>query len=174
MPARLDEFLRDRALLPEPAPRLRPRERLLELADGRAELDLPSPATEAWLDHHRQLGDSCGKGRREESRLRVRQPGEPENAGGQQLVVCDDERSRRIEQLDAFCCEVLQLAGAAYDAVELLADVQPRERDVPGAEHRERAVRLHDIRVKAAPAGRRDEGEVRGAAPVSDDGELHA
>jgi hypothetical protein len=87
--------------------------------------DLPSPAAETWLDHDRQLGDGGRERRRDESRMRVRQPGEQEDPGGQQLVVRRHHCSRRIEHLDSFRCEPLQVAGAALDAVEALEDVQP-------------------------------------------------
>ena len=107
--------------------------------------------------------------------MRVRQPGEPKRPGGQQLVVGDDECSGRIPHVDAAGREPLQLAGAALDAVEALAHVEPGERDVPRLEERQRRVRLEQLgssRPQDARCG--DERFVRRAAPVGDDGELHA
>ncbi len=76
--------------------------------------------------------------------MRVRQAGEPERPCGQQLVVRDDEGAGRIPHVHAAGREPLQLAGAALDAVELLAHVEPGERDVSRLEQRKRPVRLDD------------------------------
>ena len=54
-----------------------------------------------------------------------------------------------------------------------LAHVESRERDVPGLEERQRAVRLEDLRVDTQGARRGDERIVRRTTPVGDDGELH-
>ena len=105
--------------------------------------------------------------------VRVRQSGEPQRARGQQLVVGDDEGGRRVPHVDAAGCEPLELAGAAFDAVELLAHVEARERDVSRLEERQRALRVEELRVVPTPAGGCDERVVRRAAPVGDDGELH-
>ena len=87
--------------------------------------------------------------------MRMRQPGEPENPGGQQLVVSRYECSRRIEHVDAFGCEPLQLAGAALDAVELVPDVEPGERHIAGLEDRERALRLEHFGLESRTSVRR-------------------
>src|SRR5262245_15700462 len=107
-------------------------------------------------------------------RTRVRQPGEPERACGQQLVVGDDERSGRVPDVDAAGREPLELAGAAFDAVELLANVEPRESYVSRLEEPKRPARLDELGVVTQRARCGDERLVRRAAPMSDDGELHA
>ena len=106
--------------------------------------------------------------------MRMRQAGEPERACGQQLVVSDDEAAGRIPHVHAAGHEPLQLAGAAFDAVEPLAHVEPRERDVSRFERRQRHMRLEELRVETQGARRGDERLVRRATPMGDDGELHA
>ncbi len=106
--------------------------------------------------------------------MRVRQAGEPERARGQQLVVGDDEGCRWVPHVNAAGREQLELAGAAFDAVEPLAHVEPREREVSRLEKRERPVWVEQLRLDTPRAGGGDERVVRRAAPVSDDGELHA
>ena len=133
---RLDELLRERAVLAEPALPLQPDERRVELLGSRAELDVASPAAEPRLQHERQLGDGGRKRRADVRRVRVRQAGEPERACGQQLVVRDDEGAGRVAYVHAACREPLELAGAALDAVEPLAHVEPGERNVSRLEER--------------------------------------
>ena len=83
------------------------------------------------------------------------------------------ECSRRVEHLDAFGCERLQLAGAALDAVELLPDVEPGERQIAGLENRKRTLRFEQRSITSARAGGCDERFVGRAPPVGDDGKLH-
>jgi hypothetical protein len=106
--------------------------------------------------------------------VRVRQAGEPQRACGQQLVVGDDEGSGRISHVHAAGREPLELAGAALDAVEPLPHVEPRQRDVPRLEGRQRRVRVEQLGVETPGARRGDERLVRRDAPMGDDGELHA
>lgn len=121
-------------MLAKPRLPLEPNERRVELVRRRAQLDVPSPAAEARLEDERQLGHIRGLRRADERRVRVRQSGEPERACGQQLVVGHDERGWRVPHVYAAARESLQLAGAAFDAVESLAHVKPGdERDVPGS-----------------------------------------
>ena len=104
----------------------------------------------------------------------MRQAGEPKRAGGQQLVVGDDESSGRISHVHAAGREPLELAGAALDAVEALPHVEPGQRDVPRLEGRQRRVRVEQLGLQPPGARRGDERLVRRAAPMGDDGELHA
>ena len=106
--------------------------------------------------------------------MRVRQSGEPKRPGGQQLVVGDDQGSGRIPYVHAAGREPLELAGAALDAVDALAHVESGERDVPRLEGRQRRVRVEQLGVETPGARCGDERLVRRAAPVGDDGELHA
>ena len=105
--------------------------------------------------------------------MRVRQSGEPERANGQQLVVGDGEGSGKVPYVHAAGREPLELTGAALDAVELLAHVQARERDVPRLEKRQGPLRIEELRVETPLAGGGDERLVRRAAPMGYDGELH-
>ena len=104
----------------------------------------------------------------------MRQAGVPERARGQQLVMGHDESGWRVPHIDAAGREPLQLAGAVLDAVEPLAHVEPGERDVPRLEGRQRSVRVEQLRVETPRARCCDERVIRRAAPVGDDGELHA
>jgi hypothetical protein len=106
--------------------------------------------------------------------VRVRQSGVPERPRGQQLVVRHDESGWRVPHVDAAGHEPLQLAGAALDAVELLAHIEPGERDVSRLEGRQRSVRVEQLGVQTPGARSCDKGVIRRAAPVGDDGELHA
>ena len=71
----------------------------------------------------------------------MRQPGEPERACGQQLVVRRGERARRIEHHDPAGREPLELELPALDSVEPLAHVEPAERDVARLEDAQRLAR---------------------------------
>ena len=161
-------------MLAEPRPPLQPDERRVELLGRRAPLDVAPPAAEPRLEHDRELGDGRGQRGTDERGVRVRQAGEPERARGQQLVVGDDEGCRWVPYVHAAGREPLELAGAAFDAVELLANVEARERDVSRLEERERPVWIDELRLETPRPGCRDERVVRRAVPVSYDGELHA
>ena len=50
----------------------------------------------------------------------------------------------------------------------------PRESDVTRFEERQRPVRIDELGVETPALGSRDERVVRRAAPMGDDGELHA
>src|SRR5262249_58157290 len=102
-------------------------------------------------------------------RARVRQPGEPERACGQQLVVGDDERAGRVPDVHAAGRKPLELAGAAFDAVELLANVEPRESYVSGLEKPKRPARLDELGVVTQRARCGAERLVRRAAPIGAD-----
>jgi hypothetical protein len=106
--------------------------------------------------------------------VRVRQAGEPERARGQQLVVDDDEGSGRVPDVHAAGREPLELAGAAFDAVETLANVEPREREISWLEQHECPSRGDELRLETPGSRCRNERIVRRAASVGDDGELHA
>jgi hypothetical protein len=104
----------------------------------------------------------------------MRQAGEPERARSQQLVVGHHEGGRRISDVHAAGCKPLELAGAALDAVEPFAYVEPGQRDVPRLEGRQRSVRVDQLGLETPVTRRGDERIVRRAAPMGDDGELHA
>jgi hypothetical protein len=104
----------------------------------------------------------------------VRQSGAPERPCGQQFVVGHDESGWRVPHVYAADHEPLQLAGAALDAVEPFAHVESGERDVPRPEGRQRSVRVDQLGIETAGARCGDERVIRRAAPVGDDGELHA
>jgi len=55
-----------------------------------------------------------------------------QDARREQLVVGGDECGRRIEQHDPGRHELPELLRSALHAVELLADVEPSQRDVSG------------------------------------------
>jgi len=69
------------------------------------------------------------------------QAGAPEGACGEQLVVCGDERGRRVEHVDARRCESLELLRPGLDSVEPCSHVEPPERDVARLEIAERVAR---------------------------------
>jgi hypothetical protein len=94
-------------------------------------------------------------------------------ARGEQLVVCGDERGRRVEHVDARCRESLELLRARLDPVELFAHVEPPQRDVTRLEDAERVARgQHGCRQTERGCGA-GERNVRLALTVSDDDELH-
>ena len=80
----------------------------------------------------------------------------------------------RVPHVNAAGREPLELAGAAFDAVELLAHVEPGERNVSRLEERQRPTRLERAPRRDPRRGCGDERVIRRAAPVGDDGELHA
>src|SRR5262249_23571216 len=129
---------------------------------------------EPRLEHHGKLGDSRRERRAEEGAVRVRQAGEPKRARGQQLVVGHHEGGGWISYVDAAGREPLQLTGAALDAVEPLAYVEPGQRDGPRFEGRQRSVRVDELGLETPRARGGDKRLVRRAAPMGDDGELHA
>ena len=87
----------------------------------------------------------------------------------------NDERAGRVPHVHAAGREPLELAGAAFDAVEPLADVEPAERDISGLEEPERVARDEDLRSRdPRHAAAATSAIVRLAAPMGDDGELHA
>lgn len=106
-------------------------------------------------------------------RVRVRQAGEPERPCSQQLVVRDDEGAGRVPDVYAAGREPLQLAGAALDAVELLAHVEPGEGNVSRLEERKGPARIDDLGLEAPADRGGDERIVRRAVPMGNDGELH-
>ncbi len=96
-----------------------------------------------------------------------------QDARRQQLVVCRDECGRRIEQHDPADRELLELLRSALDAVELVADVEPPQRDVSRLKGSKRiARRQHGCRQTERGCGA-GERIVRVARPMGDDGELH-
>jgi len=104
----------------------------------------------------------------------VRQPGAPERTRGEQLVVRGGEHVRRVEHLDARRREPLEHLRSRLDPVELVAHVEPPQRDVARLEDAERVARgQHGCRQTERGCGA-GERNVRLAAAVSDDDELHA
>jgi len=128
-------------VLAEPRLPLQPHERGFEFFRDRAALDVATPGAETRLEHEGKLGNRGRKRRADDRRVRVRQAGEPERARGQQLVVDDDEGPGRVPDVHPAGREPLELAGAAFDAVEPLANVEPCERNVPPAEPSQRLLR---------------------------------
>src|SRR5439155_2280054 len=88
--------------------------------------------------------------------------------------VGDDEGAWRVPQFHAAGREPLELAGAAFEAVELRAHVGPAQSDVSRFEKRQRPARIGELGVETPGARCGDERLVRRAAPVGNDGELHA
>ena len=53
------------------------------------------------------------------------QAGAPERACREQLVVCSDERARRVEHVDPRRGAPLEVLRAGFDPVEVFAHVEP-------------------------------------------------
>ena len=104
----------------------------------------------------------------------MRQPRDTQSARGEQLVVRERQRARRVQQVDPCVGEPFELADAALDSVQPLAHVEPPQRDVARLEEAQRVARGQHGRVESQRRGGGDQGLVRVRAALGDDGEPHA
>jgi hypothetical protein len=167
-----DEFLQERSVALEPEPVLERAQVAAKRDLVLAELDVPAPAAEARLDDDRPLPVRHVAAGMEDVRARVRQPRPLQDLGGQQLVVCREQRAGAVEDDDSARGERSERPEAVLDAVQPLDDVQTAERDRSRLQQRSGLVRDENARIDAA-GRRRSEGDVRGGATLGDDREQH-
>jgi hypothetical protein len=169
---RRDQLLRDRAGRTEPAPTREPFERLLELGAVAAQRHLAPPAAEARLDDDREVEVGRLAVLLDQPRLRMRQPGAAQRPRRQHLVVRAQERRRRVEHGDAGKGEPLHGRQPVLDAAEVLAHVEPNQRDVAPLEPQQRVTRREhlDGQPVPRPGGER---QARGARAVGDERDAH-
>ena len=171
------ELLREHAVLGNQGSCAQPRERAVELVrrSGRARRRGPSCRSAASA-RPAAPAPATGIPVGDQPRARMRHAGAAQRCA--RSAACRAPRRVRTDGLSSAtppACEPLELRRSALDPVELVADVEPSERDVSGLEECG-ARRAGRARMPADPSARCGAGEriVRLAAPVSDDGEPHA
>ena len=91
---------------------------------------MPTPASVTGLHDHRWRGQDVAPVAAREARDRVWQPGTPEQARGQELVVDGQERACVVEDGDAARGEHPEGPEPVVDPVERRTDIEPAERSV--------------------------------------------
>jgi hypothetical protein len=106
----------------------------------------------------------------------MRQPGATQAPRGHELVVSAKKRGRRIQHPDARIAQPLErpepFLDAVLDAVEVVANVEPPERNVTASEREQRLPRREKLDGNAVPATG-CKAEIRRAGAMGDDTDPH-